>query len=64
MNMLRQVFEGIFNRNGDRVVANDLTPAEKKRRVVLKRCNLDAMGVRPDFLRAGTIAKARISPFT
>lgn len=35
----------------------ELTPDEKKRRVVLKRVNIDRVGQRKDFLKRGTIAK-------
>lgn len=34
-----------------------LTPEQKKRRVVLKRVNLDNSGVRQNFLKTGTMAK-------
>eukprot|EP00882_Tetradesmus_deserticola_P007090 GHRQ01007464.1.p1 GENE.GHRQ01007464.1~~GHRQ01007464.1.p1 ORF type:complete len:348 (+),score=112.45 GHRQ01007464.1:87-1130(+) len=34
-----------------------LTPEQKQRRVVMKRVNLDRVGVRNNFLKAGTMAK-------
>lgn len=34
-----------------------LTPDQKKRRVVLKRVNIDKQGVRKDFLQVGTMAR-------
>ena len=53
-----QVFEGIINKNGSRVpVTRELTREEKRRRVVLKRVNRDSLGMRSDFLRAGTMAQ-------
>jgi hypothetical protein len=39
------------------VSRGELTKEEKKRRVVLKRVNIDRVGERPDFLRRGTIAQ-------
>ena len=55
---LPQVFEGIINKNGSRVpVTRELTREEKRRRVVLKRVNRDSLGMRSDFLRAGTMAQ-------
>ncbi|KAK9817239.1 hypothetical protein WJX72_011627 [[Myrmecia] bisecta] len=52
-----QVFEGARTNNGERLTARELTAEEKKRRVVLKRVNLDGTDVRRDFLKAGTMAK-------
>ena len=49
-----QVFEGL---RGERATARDLTPEQKKRRVVLKRVNMDGTDVRRDFLAGGTMAK-------
>ena len=60
---MRQVFEGIKNKNGKRIIGNQLTKEEKKRRVVLKRVNLDGSVLRSNFLKAGTMAKVRTSPF-
>lgn len=34
-----------------------LSDEEKRKRVVLKRVNLDTWGVRTDFLRSGTMAR-------
>lgn len=39
----------------------ELTTKQKKRRVVLKKVNLDKVEVRADFLRAGTMAKVQYS---
>ena len=53
-----QVFEGILNkRDGERIMARELTPEEKKRRVVLKRVNMDGSELRPNFVRSGTMAR-------
>ena len=57
-----QVFEGVLNRNGERTLSRELTPEEKKRRVVLKRVNLDGSELRQNFIRAGTMARVRGSP--
>ncbi len=38
-----------------------LTPEEKKRRLVLKRVNLDGAEQRASFLRAGTMARVGAS---
>jgi len=51
---MRQVFEGL---RGARVAARELTPEQKRRRVVLKRVNMDGTDVRRDFLAGGTMAK-------
>ncbi len=56
---MRQVFEGIKNKNGKRIIGNQLTKEEKKRRVVLKRVNLDGSVLRSNFLKAGTMARVR-----
>ncbi len=37
--------------------SKNLTPEQKRRRVVLKRVNLDRTGIRANFLQAGTIAQ-------
>ncbi|KAK9842155.1 hypothetical protein WJX84_002080 [Apatococcus fuscideae] len=52
-----QVFEAVINKNGERVLSSDLSSSEKKRRVVLKRVNLDGSGVRANFLQGGTMAR-------
>lgn len=53
-----QVFEGLISGpDGTRAIKRELTPQEKKRRVVLKRVNLDMQGVRANFLRSGTMAR-------
>ena len=41
-----------------------LTSKQKKRRVVLKKVNLDKVEIRADFLRSGTMAKVRRSQQT
>lgn len=51
------MFEGIKNKNGRRITGNQLTKEEKKRRVVLKRVNLDGSVLRSNFLKAGTMAR-------
>lgn len=51
------MFEGITNKNGERNLSTNLTPEEKKRRVVLKRVNMDGAELRQNFLRAGTMAR-------
>ena len=38
-------------------MARELSDADKRRRVVLKRVNLDNAGVRSNFLRSGTMAR-------
>ena len=56
-----QVFEGVISKPGQTRASNaQLTPAEKKKRVVLKRVNLDKAGIRSNFLATGT--QARVSP--
>ena len=60
--VMRQVFEGIKNKNGRRITASQLTKEEKKRRVVLKRVNLDGSVLRSNFLKAGTMARVGASP--
>ncbi|CAK0787333.1 hypothetical protein CVIRNUC_010551 [Coccomyxa viridis] len=52
-----QVFEGIRNKNGRRITGSSLSKEEKKRRVVLKRVNLDGSVLRSNFLKAGTMAR-------
>ncbi|CAL8467457.1 g6995 [Coccomyxa elongata] len=52
-----QVFEGLKNKDGERNRNAVLTPEEKKRRLVLKRVNLDGAEQRASFLRAGTMAR-------
>lgn len=53
-----QVYEGIIaNKDIDIKKVKQLTSKQKKRRVVLKKVNLDNVVVRADFLRAGTMAK-------
>jgi hypothetical protein len=54
-----KVFEGIRNKNGERLLSTTLTPEEKKRRLVLKRVNMDGAELRQNFLRAGTMARVR-----
>ena len=51
------MFEGILNKGGERIMARELTPEEKKRRVVLKRVNMDGSELRPNFVRSGTMAR-------
>lgn len=55
-----QVFEAVINKGGERVLSQELTASEKKRRVVLKRVNLDGSGVRTNFLQGGTMARVRL----
>ncbi|KAK9821704.1 hypothetical protein WJX74_010685 [Apatococcus lobatus] len=52
-----QVYEAVINKGRERVLTQDLSPSEKKRRVVLKRVNLDGSGVRTNFLQGGTMAR-------
>ena len=53
-----QVYEGIIaNKDIDIKKVKQLTSKQKKRRVVLKKVNLDKVEVRADFLRSGTMAK-------
>ena len=53
-----QVYEGIIaNKDVDIKKVKQLTSKQKKRRVVLKKVNLDKVEVRADFLRSGTMAK-------
>ena len=59
-----QVYEGVIaNKDIDIKKVRQLTSKQKKRRVVLKKVNLDKVEVRADFLRSGTMAKV-ISGFT
>ena len=51
------MFEAVINKGGTRVTAGELSASEKKRRVVLKRVNLDGSGVRANFLQGGTMAR-------
>ena len=53
------MFEGIRNKNGQRITGSSLSKEEKKRRVVLKRVNLDGSVLRSNFLKAGTMARVR-----
>jgi hypothetical protein len=46
-----------FGCEGERTVARELSDADKRRRVVLKRVNLDGAGVRSNFLKSGTMAR-------
>ncbi|GLC37701.1 hypothetical protein PLESTB_000886900 [Pleodorina starrii] len=52
-------FEGLRLTADDQqvTVRSKLTSEQKKRRVVLKRVNMDRQGVRSDFLKTGTLAK-------
>ncbi|GFR51243.1 hypothetical protein Agub_g13618 [Astrephomene gubernaculifera] len=52
-------FEGLRLSSDDQVVSqrSKLSPEQKKRRVVLKRVNMDRQGIRSDFLKTGTLAK-------
>ncbi|KAL4426222.1 hypothetical protein ABPG77_009837 [Micractinium sp. CCAP 211/92] len=53
-----QVFEGLLNANGrPDPLTRELTPEQKKRRVILKKANMDAQGIRTNFLKSGTIAR-------
>ncbi|KAI3427321.1 hypothetical protein D9Q98_010238 [Chlorella vulgaris] len=53
-----QVFEGLLNDKGrPDPLTKELTPAQKKRRVILKKANMDAQGIRTNFLKSGTIAR-------
>ncbi|EFN51112.1 hypothetical protein CHLNCDRAFT_28384 [Chlorella variabilis] len=53
-----QVFEGLINANGlPDPITRELSPEQKKRRVILKKANMDAQGIRTNFLKAGTIAR-------
>ena len=56
-----QVYEGVIaNKDIDIKKVKQLTSKQKKRRVVLKKVNLDKVEVRADFLRSGTMAKVLI----
>lgn len=65
-----QVYEGVIaNKDIELKKVKQLTSKQKKRRVVLKKVNLDRVEVRADFLRSGTMAKVSHSspiyhPFT
>lgn len=48
------MFEGL---RGARASARELSAEQKRRRVVLKRVNMDGTDVRRDFLAGGTMAK-------
>lgn len=53
-------YEGVLLKNGDLGSISKLgplTPEQKKRRVVLKKVNMDKSGVRSNFLKGGTMAK-------
>lgn len=53
-----QVFEGLQNAKGrPDALTRDLTSEQKKRRVILKKANMDASGIRTNFLKSGTIAR-------
>lgn len=53
-----QVYEGVIaSKDVEIKKVKQLTTRQKKRRVVLKKVNLDRVEVRADFLRAGTMAK-------
>lgn len=54
-----QVFEAIEKLKSGQVedIGRELTPEQKKRRVVLKKTNTDNSGVRTNFLKTGTIAQ-------
>ena len=39
------------------MVVRELSKEDKRRRVVLKRVNLDTSGVRSNFLKSGTMAR-------
>ena len=49
-----QVFEGL---RGERATTRELNSEQKKRRVVLKRVNMDGTDIRSNFLAGGTMAK-------
>eukprot|EP00887_Chlorella_sp_A99_P007082 scaffold2.g7082.t1 len=54
-----QVYEGLLN-GADGLpdaYSAELTPEQKRRRVVLKKTNMDAAGIRTNFLKAGTMAQ-------
>lgn len=51
-------YEAVELKGDEKLMArSSLTPEQKKRRVVLKRVNLDRNRARSDFLKAGTMAK-------
>lgn len=53
-----QVYEGVIaNKDIELKKVRQLSTKQKKRRVVLKKVNLDKVEVRADFLRSGTMAK-------
>ncbi|DBA95029.1 TPA: hypothetical protein ACH3X1_002545 [Trebouxia sp. C0004] len=53
-----QVYEGVIaNKDVTLKKVKQLTSKQKKRRVVLKKVNLDKVEIRADFLRSGTMAK-------
>ena len=55
-----QVFEGVISKPGQTSSSRlELSSSEKKKRVVLKRVNLDKAGIRSNFLATGT--QARVS---
>ena len=57
-----QVYEGVIaNKDIELKKVKQLTSKQKKRRVVLKKVNLDRVEVRADFLRSGTMAKVSYS---
>ena len=55
-----QVYEAVINKGKERVLTQELSSSEKKRRVVLKRVNLDGSGVRNNFLQGGTMARVKL----
>ena len=52
-----QVYAGLITKGKSQEQAAELSADEKKRRVVLKRVNLDRVEVRANFLKSGTMAK-------
>ncbi|PRW05929.1 Serine threonine- kinase chloroplastic [Chlorella sorokiniana] len=53
-----QVFEGLLNAKGlPDPTTRELTAEQKRRRVILKKANMDAQGIRTNFLKTGTIAR-------
>ena len=57
-----QVYEGVIaSKDVEIKRVKQLTTKQKKRRVVLKKVNLDRVEVRADFLRAGTMAKVGLA---
>ncbi|KAL6774629.1 STL1 [Auxenochlorella protothecoides x Auxenochlorella symbiontica] len=53
-----QVYEGLLSANKvPDLYSSALSPEQEKRRVVLKKANLDNSGIRTNFLKAGTMAR-------